>query len=80
MSDTNSTANPKPNVQIADLGERVRVNQKKLASELKPHYDFIVLKRRIRTLDFHQKAAGLQHQSSHKTSCNRILESFLFVE
>jgi choline dehydrogenase len=42
MSDTNSTANPKPNVQITDLGERVRVNQKKLASELKPHYDFIV--------------------------------------
>jgi choline dehydrogenase len=42
MSDINSTANPKPNVQITDLGERVRVNQKKLASELKPHYDFIV--------------------------------------
>jgi len=42
MSDTNSTANPKPKVQITDLGERVRVNQKKLASELRPHYDFIV--------------------------------------
>jgi choline dehydrogenase len=42
MSDTNSTANPKRNFQIADLGERARVNQKKLASELKPHYDFIV--------------------------------------
>jgi choline dehydrogenase len=42
MSDTNSTASPKPNVQITDLGDRVRLNQKKLASELKPHYDFIV--------------------------------------
>jgi len=42
MSDTNSTANPKPNGAITDLAERVRVNQEKLASELKPHYDFIV--------------------------------------
>jgi hypothetical protein len=37
MSDTNSTANPKQNVQKADFGERVLVNQNKLASELKPH-------------------------------------------
>jgi choline dehydrogenase len=42
MSDTNSTANPKSNGAITDLPERVRVNQKKLASELKPRYDFIV--------------------------------------
>src|SRR6202043_2271695 len=42
MSDTNSTANPKPNGSITDLAERVRVNQKKLASELRPRYDFIV--------------------------------------
>src|ERR1700736_5227171 len=42
MSDTNSTANPKPNDAMTDFAERVRVNQKKLASELKPRYDFIV--------------------------------------
>jgi choline dehydrogenase len=42
MSDTNSTAHPKPNGATTDLAERVRVNQKKLASELKPSYDFIV--------------------------------------
>src|ERR1700716_577736 len=28
--------------QITDFAERVRVNQAKLTSELKPHYDFIV--------------------------------------
>ena len=32
MSDTNYTANPKPNAAMTDLAERVRVNQKKLAS------------------------------------------------
>jgi choline dehydrogenase len=42
MSDTNSTAHLKPNGAATDLVERVRVNQKKLASELKPSYDFIV--------------------------------------
>jgi len=42
MNDTNSLANPKQRVQIADFGERVRVNQAKLTSELRPHYDFIV--------------------------------------
>jgi choline dehydrogenase len=42
MSDTNSTANPKPNGSISDLAARVRVNQRKLASELRPRYDFIV--------------------------------------
>lgn len=42
MSNINSTANPKPNGQTADLAARVRVNQKKLASALKPRYDFIV--------------------------------------
>jgi choline dehydrogenase len=42
MSDTNSTAHPKLNGAMTDLAERVRLNQKKLASELKPSYDFIV--------------------------------------
>ena len=42
MSDTNCPANPKSNGAMTDLTERVRVNQKKLASELKPRYDFIV--------------------------------------
>lgn len=42
MSDRNSIAHPKPNGAMTDLAEGVRVNQKKLASELKPSYDFIV--------------------------------------
>ena len=42
MSDTKSTANPRPNGAMTDLAERVRINQAKLASELKPSYDFIV--------------------------------------
>src|SRR4030088_2714739 len=42
MSDTNFPANPKPNDAVTDFAERVRVNQKKLASELKSRYDFIV--------------------------------------
>ena len=40
--DTNIPASPEPSTQAADLAQRVRVNQTKLASELKPHYDFIV--------------------------------------
>jgi choline dehydrogenase len=35
-------ANPKPNSETIDFIEQVRVNQKKLAKELKPRYDFIV--------------------------------------
>jgi choline dehydrogenase len=43
MSDTtNVAANSTPNGQPADFTERVRVNQRKLASALKPYYDFIV--------------------------------------
>jgi choline dehydrogenase len=42
MSDTNSTANPKPTGSITDLAERVRANQEKLVSALRPRYDFIV--------------------------------------
>jgi choline dehydrogenase len=42
MSDRNFTAHPKPNGAMTDLAERVRLNQKKLASGLKPSYDFIV--------------------------------------
>jgi AraC family transcriptional regulator len=41
MNDTNSLANPKQSVQIADFGERVLVNQNQLASELNPHYDLM---------------------------------------
>jgi Oxidoreductase family, NAD-binding Rossmann fold len=41
MNDTNSLANPKQRVQIADFGERVLVNQNQLASELNPHYDLM---------------------------------------
>jgi choline dehydrogenase len=41
-TDTNTAANAGPGVQNEDFAERVRVNQAKLTSELKPHYDFIV--------------------------------------
>ena len=30
------------NIQMADFIERARINQQKLTTELKPHYDFIV--------------------------------------
>jgi choline dehydrogenase len=40
--DTKITASPEPNTQTADFAQRVRVNQAKLTSELRPHYDFIV--------------------------------------
>jgi choline dehydrogenase len=40
--DTNIAANVGPEVQTEDFAQRVRVNQAKLASELKPRYDFIV--------------------------------------
>jgi hypothetical protein len=32
------------NTETADFIERVRVNQQKLAAEIKPHYDFIGLR------------------------------------
>jgi choline dehydrogenase len=41
-TDTNIAANAEPGVQTEDFAERVRVNQTKLTSELRPHYDFIV--------------------------------------
>src|SRR5260221_11777534 len=41
-TDTNTAGNAGPGVQTEDFAERVRVNQAKLTSELKPHYDFIV--------------------------------------
>ena len=41
-SDTNTAANAEPGVQTEDFAERVRVNQAKLTSELRPHYDFMV--------------------------------------
>jgi choline dehydrogenase len=40
--ETNIPPTPGPSTQAADLAQRVHVNQTKLASELKPHYDFIV--------------------------------------
>jgi len=41
-TNTNIAANAEPGVQSEDFAERVRVNQAKLTSELRPHYDFIV--------------------------------------
>jgi choline dehydrogenase len=41
-NDTNIAANAEPGVQTENFAERVRVNQTKLTSELRPHYDFIV--------------------------------------
>jgi choline dehydrogenase len=38
----NIAGNAEPGVQTEEFAERVRVNQAKLASELRPHYDFIV--------------------------------------
>ena len=38
----NISASPEPSTQAADFAQRVRVNQTKLTSELRPHYDFIV--------------------------------------
>jgi choline dehydrogenase len=40
--DTNIAASPEPSTETEDFVQRVRVNQTKLTSELKPHYDFIV--------------------------------------
>jgi hypothetical protein len=42
MSNRNVATDPKPNGQVAEFVERVRINQRRLGSELKPHYDFIV--------------------------------------
>jgi choline dehydrogenase len=39
---TNIPASPEPTPEAADFTERVRVNQAKLTSELRPQYDFIV--------------------------------------
>ena len=41
-TDTNIAGNAEPGVQTEVFAERVRVNQTKLTSELRPHYDFIV--------------------------------------
>jgi choline dehydrogenase len=40
--DTNITAKPEISTQSEDFVQQVRINQQKLAAELKPHYDFIV--------------------------------------
>src|SRR5258707_13790287 len=41
-TNANSTASLEPSTHAADFAERVRMNQAKLSSELRPHYDFIV--------------------------------------
>jgi choline dehydrogenase len=41
-TNTKIAANAGPGVQSEDFAERVRVNQAKLASELRSHYDFII--------------------------------------
>src|SRR5258708_37146230 len=41
-TNTSIAANAEPGIQSEDFAERVRVNQAKLPSELRPHYDFIV--------------------------------------
>jgi choline dehydrogenase len=41
-TNANSTASLEASTDAADFAERVRVNQAKLTSELRPHYDFIV--------------------------------------
>src|SRR5260370_12800120 len=41
-TNADSTASLEPGTQAGDFAERVRVNQAKLTSELRPYYDFIV--------------------------------------
>jgi len=41
-TNANGTANLEPSTHAADFAERVRVNQAKLTSELRLHYDFVV--------------------------------------
>src|ERR1700704_4218670 len=41
-TNANSTASLEPSTYAADFAERVRMNQAKLVSGLRPHYDFIV--------------------------------------
>src|SRR3981081_3335939 len=40
--DTNIAGSSEPSTQAADFAQRVHVNQTRLRSKLKPHYDFIV--------------------------------------
>jgi choline dehydrogenase len=41
-TNTSIAGNAEAGVQNEDFAERVRVDQTKLTSELKPHYDFII--------------------------------------
>ena len=41
-TNTNIAANAEPGIQTEDLAQWVRVNQAKLISDLRPHYDFMV--------------------------------------
>jgi hypothetical protein len=45
--DTNIAGNAGPEIQTEDFDQRIRVNQAKLTSELRPHYDFMVFGRPI---------------------------------
>jgi choline dehydrogenase len=42
MNDNHSTGTSEPTTQADSFAQRVRINQTKLTSKLKPHYDFIV--------------------------------------
>jgi N-terminal domain of oxidoreductase/GMC oxidoreductase len=41
-TNANNTASLEPSTYAADFAQRVNVNQAKLTSELRPHYDFII--------------------------------------
>jgi hypothetical protein len=41
-TNAHGTASLEPSTHAADLAQRVNVNEAKLTSELRPHYDFIV--------------------------------------
>jgi choline dehydrogenase len=41
-TNSNSTASLEPSTDAADFAQRVHVNQARLTSELRPHYDFII--------------------------------------
>jgi hypothetical protein len=41
-TNANGTASLEPSTHAADFAQRVNVNEAKLTSELRPHYDFIV--------------------------------------
>jgi hypothetical protein len=44
---TNGNGNSESNARAPEFIERVNANQQKLAAELKPHYDFLNIYRRL---------------------------------